>query len=421
MNIKRHASEKGQAVIFLVVGLVVFLGFIALAVDGGMAYSDRRHAQNSADSASLAGGAAASIYMEEHNVFYSSWQGGCQNNTSIYNARIQAVQAAIARAAANGFEVDTDPADGSWVETTCGVTNLGYEDRYIDVTVHIQSTTETTFAKLLFPSDLVNRVDATTRVRPRAPLVFGNAVVALNPANCQGQQNGAGFHGSVDIYVDGGGIFSNGCLKGDGGPNVDVINGSVSYVGQVNDPQLFSPAPVQAPSPLPPHSYEIDPPNCGHADAWNGNASQFEGLSPLDPGLYCVSGDVKFNANDEFVGTGVTIVFLDGKVTINGGAMMQLKAPERSPDPSPAVPGLLIYAPPTNHNTIQINGNSESFFTGTVLAAGANIDMSGNGDLDAYQVQLIGWNVEVGGTADAYVTFDDKKNFSRPTNIELSE
>ena len=113
MNIKRHASEKGQAVIFLVVGLVVFLGFIALAVDGGMAYSDRRHAQNSADSASLAGGAAASIYMEEHNVFYSSWQGGCQNNSSIYNARLEAVQAAIARAAANGFEIDTDPADGS--------------------------------------------------------------------------------------------------------------------------------------------------------------------------------------------------------------------------------------------------------------------------------------------------------------------
>ncbi len=56
MNAKYHDSEKGQAIVFLVLGLVVFLGFVALAIDGGMALADRRHSQNSADASSLSPG-----------------------------------------------------------------------------------------------------------------------------------------------------------------------------------------------------------------------------------------------------------------------------------------------------------------------------------------------------------------------------
>ena len=36
----------------------------------------------------------------------------------------------------------------------------------IDVTVNISSTTETSFAQLLFPDALVNQVEAVTRVAP---------------------------------------------------------------------------------------------------------------------------------------------------------------------------------------------------------------------------------------------------------------
>ncbi len=61
MNTKPQNSEKGQAIVFLVIGLVVFLGFVALAIDGGMALADRRHEQNAADAASLAGGGKAAL------------------------------------------------------------------------------------------------------------------------------------------------------------------------------------------------------------------------------------------------------------------------------------------------------------------------------------------------------------------------
>jgi uncharacterized membrane protein len=63
---KRHSSESGQVLVLLVLGVVVLFGFAALAVDGGMVYSDRRHAQMGSDASSLAGGGAAALYMENH-------------------------------------------------------------------------------------------------------------------------------------------------------------------------------------------------------------------------------------------------------------------------------------------------------------------------------------------------------------------
>ncbi len=63
MNTYRN-SERGQAMVFLVISIVVLLGFVALAIDGGMAYSDRRHSQNGADASSLAGGGAAALSLD---------------------------------------------------------------------------------------------------------------------------------------------------------------------------------------------------------------------------------------------------------------------------------------------------------------------------------------------------------------------
>jgi hypothetical protein len=52
---RKNPSESGQAIVLLAISIVVLLGFTALAVDGGMIFSDRRHAQNAADAAALAG------------------------------------------------------------------------------------------------------------------------------------------------------------------------------------------------------------------------------------------------------------------------------------------------------------------------------------------------------------------------------
>ena len=50
------ANTRGQILVIVAVGLVVFLGFAALVVDIGQVYATQRHERNLTDSASLAGG-----------------------------------------------------------------------------------------------------------------------------------------------------------------------------------------------------------------------------------------------------------------------------------------------------------------------------------------------------------------------------
>ncbi len=47
-------SEKGQALVIIALAAVGLFAFTALAIDGSRVFSDRRHAQNAADTAVLA-------------------------------------------------------------------------------------------------------------------------------------------------------------------------------------------------------------------------------------------------------------------------------------------------------------------------------------------------------------------------------
>lgn len=55
MEIKCENRERGQTLVIIAILLVVFLGMMALVLDGGMTYANRRSSQNAADAAALAG------------------------------------------------------------------------------------------------------------------------------------------------------------------------------------------------------------------------------------------------------------------------------------------------------------------------------------------------------------------------------
>jgi hypothetical protein len=406
--------EKGQAIIYLVIGMVVFFGFVALAIDGGMALADRRNAQNVADSASLAGGGNAANLMEDTGVTTANWN--CSSNPNILSAINLAESTAISRAAANGFTITDDLLQHNGVSASCGSFDYGwYLDSYIDVTVEISSTSDSNFLQLVYPSALHNEVEAVTRIRPRQPAAFGNAIIALNPATCLGQQNGAIFSGNSNIQVTGGGIFSNGCLSGNGTPTVNVIGAGI-YGHYIEGSDLFTPAPQQTTYSIPASAYDAPLPDCSNPNAHN--VAQLP--QDLEPGLWCLTGDLKINGGVTN-GTGVTIYVPNGSVTFNGNASIHLSAPENTAASSPAIPGILFYLPKENSNMVKINGTADSYFIGTILAPGASIQINGTSYTEAYHTQVIGWNVELSGTADTYVTYDDKEQYGLPTSIELAK
>ncbi len=405
-------SEQGQAIIYLVLGLVVFFGFVALAIDGGMALADRRHAQNAADAASLAGGGQAADALEQGvQVCVTSWT--CGNNAG--DAIAHAYSAAIQRADTNNFNIDNDISDNNGVHVDCSTAG-----KYLDVTVDISATTTSNFLQLVFPSALHNEVQAVTRVYPPQPIILDNTVIALNPASCATAGNGVTMNGNGDTTVLGGDIFSNGCIRGAGAAGTvtvdqDGIAGHDIRLGNMS----WDPAPVYTSTLIQPSDYFIQAPTC---TVWyNGYGALPKDSSKRIPsGLYCMSGDL--NLQQDLYGDGVTFYLPHGKVVNNGNAILELSAPSEDPaDPGyppapPAITGVLFYV--ANGGSVTLDGTADDIFHGMIYAPQSDIKLTGNAD-NIFYGQVIGWNVQIGGTNNMTVDFDKCKSYTRPASIEL--
>ena len=432
-TVTHHPSEKGQVLVLIVLAVVALLGFTALAVDGGMVYSDRRQSQNSADASSLGGGGKAALVMDNSSVAYWNWN--C-SSSAVINSGNQGRTVAALRAGDNGFVLaadDSDLSDLQGIDVRC--TNLDtssfWPEKYMDFEVQLTRDTPPSFGQFIFSGPLRNSVVAVTRIRPRSNLAFGNAIVALNPAtHCNTVNLSAGFHGNTDIVLNGGGIFSNGCIVAkDAALTVEVHQAGVMYGTELNlhDSGTIALDPgytiSKTPEQLPPSHFALDAePDCAHAAAHNYTADQFEADvfdGGLSPGLYCVDGNVEFNGGDYVAGIGVTIVLRSGKFTVNGGANIQLYAPQ--PDaPPPAIPGLLFYGPAGYTGPVKLNGNETSVYQGTILFPTAGVEFEGTGgNAGLLSSQIIGWDVKIGGNSSVLIDYKGEEQYSRPPYIEL--
>src|SRR5919106_3038217 len=161
-----HSSEKGQALILITLAAVGIFAFAALAIDGSMIFSDRRHAQNAADTAATA---AALAKIRSQNF----------------------ITAATIRATSNGYDnngttnvvdVYNPPLDGFYAG----------DSEYIQV--KITSHVKTNFARVIGRYEVINHAEAVARAVPgyRTSAFGGNALVALNTDACPAFDYGGG-------------------------------------------------------------------------------------------------------------------------------------------------------------------------------------------------------------------------------------
>jgi hypothetical protein len=361
--------------------------------------------------------------MENNRLFFTNWD--CTKALTV-NTIKTAIGAAIERAGNNEFVIDADISDGNGVTVSCTNIKGLLPQRYLDITVHITVETEQTFSQFLFGGPLVSEVEAVTRVRPRMPLAYGQAIVGLNTAGCFGNQNGVIVGGSSDSFIDGGGIFSNGCLKGNGtGFSVDVINGGVGYAGEATGALGgISPAPIYNESTIAEEFAIKDWPNCDAPGAYkhtNEVKINNNGELILQPGLHCFYGSPKALTMNggELKGEKVTIFMPNsGTFAITGGTA-SLYAPEVADKDyvPPAEAGLLLYSP---EGDISITGNGDSFYQGTVLAPKGDIKAAGTGSTgQTFNTQLIGFNVDISGNYSLDILFRTQQNSTQPTTMDL--
>ncbi|HSM70900.1 MAG TPA: pilus assembly protein TadG-related protein [Anaerolineales bacterium] len=405
-------NERGQALVIIALAAVALFAFAALAIDGSNVFSDRRHAQNAADTSAM----AAAL-------------------TKIRNGTWEAD--GLARAASNGYDdngtsnevsIYSPPIDGIYAGNS----------QYVQV--KIISHVNTFFARVIGIPQVTNRVEAVTRAMPSAitPLFGGNAVVGLAPHDCKAVV----YQGNANTTVTGSGIFANSdCADAaffNNSSSADLTVPCLTSVGGIT----YNPGSVNvsggcissgaAPYPYPPENFYLPNVVCPTGGSQSGNtlnpgtySGQFppSGVTVLSSGVYCVNGDFRVNANQTLTGNGVFIVMQSGDVFFNGSATINLSAipGPMNPDTNP-YGGLLIYMPMSNSGNITINGNSGSSFTGTILAPSADIAISGTGGT-GFHGQIIGYTVDLSGTSDTSIVYNNNDNWNPliPAQLQIAQ
>jgi Putative Flp pilus-assembly TadE/G-like len=399
----RRRAESGQAMVLLALSIVALLGFAGLAIDGGILYTERRRAQNAADAAAMAGALG----------ILNGWDP---------------IWSAYSRAADNGY--DNNLAE-NWVEVYRPPIEGPNAGDWNYVMVRIRARVTPVFIHLVYSGPLENTVTAVARAKPptSAPLLSGQALVGLSPHGCSVVWS----HGTSMSSIEGSGIFVNSddpdcALVANGGNELFVTGGDIRVVGgwEVGNNSNVVPVPISGAQPVRPP--EVKPPTCSQNAVKNnatntvspGNISSLDftnGDWTLEPGIYCVTNGFRINGGSV---TGEDVMFYveSGAVSWSGNATIRLDAPDDG-----EFAGMLLYQSPSNGSTMTVNGNSGSAFTGTIFVPGAEIQVNGTGGSDGFHSQLVGYKVDLSGTADLRVIYNPAEQYvlREPGKVDLTQ
>jgi Flp pilus assembly protein TadG len=406
-------SEKGQALILIVLAAIGLFAFSALAIDGSVAFSDRRHAQNAADSAALAGALA---YVRENNIH----------------------DVAQARTTDNGYDggiksdvtVTTTPvAAGS---NKCPDNTSGME-----VTVTIVSYVDTTFARVIGRNSLVNTVSATSLGCDfhQAALFDGSAIVGLKPDTTGGCAIDTGNSNAKSWTTRGGGVFSNGCLEHPNGtlnvPNDKCITtvGNANTSGGGTHTCVHENLGAAASYAFPADIAEMMPPDPCTGTITNGRYAAggkvpANGQTTFDNDIFCISDFSTLNAHillnnatlyvtDEsfstrFNGGGNTGFF--GTATSSGvyqGYYMIIKLLSKA-------------AADRCDQYFDFRGNGNLQMVGTILAPSTCVDYRGNSTGYSTHSQIILYQFTGNGNSTIDVTYQADENHKKPVNPSIT-
>lgn len=416
-----NTSERGQAIVLIVLAIVALFGFAALAIDGGYLYSERGRAQNAADSAALAAAAAAA------------------------NGQDPAARA-FALAAMNGFNNDgvtnivtyhNPPIDGPYAAAP---------NNSIYYQVKIITNVQPIFSQFVRSGGLQTTVQAVTMYQPSQAVTGNNAIVTLETT---AGQDGMLFNGDVKLFVYNGNIWSNnnaaktgkasGCSHGvcpgiyvhssavqdsvSKPCTVSACDGNIYTVGAwgANQDKVMGNFQPGQPAMAVPN---IPMPYC---PPWDGKGYdkftyQYGSEAPVDyyvgkasdipskpaPGIHCLYGDITKNID----ATGVLLVLIDGGVKYTGNGQFFVRAASRMVDKNGNDWGrMAIYAPAGNTSAFEFKGNSESLYTGSVFVPGMTCDIGGTPDNTANDTALVCYRFRMHGNPYINITFNANNQY----------
>jgi Flp pilus assembly protein TadG len=452
-------SQRGQALVLIALAAVGLFAFAALAIDGGMVFSDKRHAQNAADTSALS---AALAKVRGQNL----------------------ITAAMDRAASNGF---TNDGVRSVVQVYNPPISGPYTGNNEYIQVVITSNVRTTFARIIGRRTVTNVVEAVARATVGSS---GTAGYGAGYGLTTLKQNGTGmsFTGSGNRTIEGalgnnagfdapgsgtfnvtGGVQVSGFFDNSGsgewnvGGNVWVNgfdnsgSGDWSVGGSFFSDDDFSttgsgdltaaggitvvgtaypPGGSGDVSPWPPASGSyttppvitdpfatvlFPPANPGSCTAVSFGGSSNATINPgcytsitrsgsgdltLNPGVYYITGNINQGGSGDITAHGVLLYMENGSFDMNGSGSLNI-----SPMTSGPYAGLTIYMDRDNTSMLRITGSGGSLFSGTIYAPSSNVILKGSGGTFVVDSQIICSTSELTGSGDLNLKYDPSHNF----------
>jgi Flp pilus assembly protein TadG len=359
-------DERGATLVTTALLLMVLLGFLALGLDLGVAYTARRATQNAADSAALSAAVAAA------------------NGATNAAAEARAVTATYGLTDGSGgvtVTVNAPPASGP---------HTG-DAKAVEVII---SRPAMGFFSTLFvanPPNIAARAvglqgeagGCMMSLDPKAPqAMLFNGTPKVNLVNCSIYDNSSDktallANGVVTINAWAvnvtGAILQNGTVSFNtvGGVNTGVAPTPDPYAGtpvpptssctRTNEPALLSGSRSYAASGSTPFIF------CGASVVISANAT-------FGPGTYVFNGaSLIINGAASVTSTKATFILTNGaSLIINGANTVNLEAPN-----SGTYSGLAIYQDPKDLSPMTLNGSGAQTFKGAVYAPKAALTLNG--------------------------------------------
>ena len=379
----RAADRSGQVLVLVVIALVALIGFAALAIDVGHAYTQRRQLQNAADAAALAG-ARLVCASGSDSAIWSEVQNYVNSNSN----HLSAITVTAYYTTASGAHTGGTLPNGSVPSDATGVE------------VSTRSTTPAYFGRVVGFAAFQPAAVGAAKCSKGVPAIFAD--------KCGQPSNTKVIDWSGGTYLVIGDIRSNSDLNMSGSNN--TISNSTISTGSGG----VSPAGLAGKATTPSSSFTTDT-SCQpypvtfniadyapggsqavaagatyyHSIVGNSSLSTYVHSGVMDPGIYYVTGNVNFATPS--VTANVTIV-ATGSIIISSGSSTW----------TPYAQGLLYYsnisdASAPGHIALNVSGSGSSW-TGIIYAPNSGINMSGSSNA-SLQGNLLGYTVKLSGSS----------------------
>lgn len=398
-----YRQESGQVLVLFAAGAVAFVGMLALAIDVGNLYLERRHAQAVADAAALVAAQNAQSIIPNVTI---------NQPAAVKDARDYAVK--------NGYNTNPSASNHTWhgeVRVDCPPQSGPNQGKLDYVEVQIRRTMTPLFGGV-FGANTEVYARAVARAKHSR---LDAATISLYEGDASTVNIGSG---STNVI---GGTYSRGVTKGQTGSLVVVgkayalggfqgtaINPTEGFVGSpysAPPPELFDPkwtAPVA--NPLPGVYWDSTGPVERATKDVNGWLHIYPGTYKyikiaagdkviFHPGVYSITAAQGITNNGSIHGNGVCFV-MASKADFSSQSQGEVHLSS-----SPDYNNILIWSADCANDAVKIAGGNSVTIYGTIYAPCGAVHVAGNAT-GLVHGQVVANNIIFEGTSGTAVVYD---------------